>query len=51
MPFLTGLPFTDVWDGLAAKLKFGPAYSYRFRNYRLLPMASSTERDFPHPGR
>src|SRR4029079_8426962 len=29
VPFTTGLPFTDVWSGLPAKFKFGPAYLYR----------------------
>jgi carboxypeptidase family protein/TonB-dependent receptor-like protein len=33
MPFLTGLPFTDAWSGLPGKLKFGPAYTYRARQY------------------
>jgi hypothetical protein len=32
IPFSTGLPFTDVWSGLPAKLKFGPAYLFRHRN-------------------
>ncbi|HVO27134.1 MAG TPA: TonB-dependent receptor [Candidatus Margulisiibacteriota bacterium] len=32
-PFKTGLPFTDVWAGLPAKLKFGTAYSYRHRTF------------------
>jgi TonB-dependent receptor len=31
VPFDTRLPFTDVWSGLPAKLKFGPAYSFRKR--------------------
>jgi hypothetical protein len=35
VPFSTGLPFTDVWSGLPAKLKFGPAYLYRSRNSAL----------------
>jgi len=33
LPFTTGLPSTDVWSGLPAKFKFGPAYSYRTRNF------------------
>ncbi len=33
LPFDTRLPFTDVWSGLPAKFKFGPAYSYRTRNF------------------
>jgi hypothetical protein len=33
IPFTTGLPFTDFWSGLPAKFKFGPAYSYRQRNF------------------
>ncbi len=33
IPFTTGLPYTDVWDGLPGKFKFGPAYSYRKRNF------------------
>jgi len=35
VPFVTGLPYTDVWSGLPAKFKFGPAYTYRTRRYRL----------------
>ena len=35
VPFTTGLPFTDVWSGLPAKLKFGPAYLYRSRSSEL----------------
>ena len=35
VPFDTALPFTDVWDGLPAKLKFGPAYTYRDRSSNL----------------
>ncbi len=35
VPFDTRLPFTDVWDGLPAKLKFGPAYTYRDRSSNL----------------
>jgi TonB-dependent receptor len=31
VPFDTQLPGTDVWSGLKAKLKFGPAYSFRKR--------------------
>ncbi len=33
IPFSTGLPFTDIWSGLPAKFKFGPAYSYRERTF------------------
>lgn len=33
IPFRTWLPFTDVWTGLPAKFKFGPAYSYRSRTF------------------
>ena len=33
IPFKTGLPFTDVWSDLPAKFKFGPAYTYRHRDY------------------
>jgi hypothetical protein len=29
VPFNTALPFTDVWQGLPAKFKFGAAYAYR----------------------
>lgn len=32
VPFRTRLPGTDVWRGLAAKLKFGTAYAYRDRD-------------------
>src|SRR5207244_1885333 len=35
LPFKTALPFTDVWSGLPAKFKFGPAYAYRHRNFEL----------------
>jgi Carboxypeptidase regulatory-like domain/Outer membrane protein beta-barrel family/TonB-dependent Receptor Plug Domain len=35
IPFQTGLPFTDFWSGLPAKFKFGPAYSYRSRDFSL----------------
>lgn len=31
IPFKTGLPFTDAWSDLPAKLKTGPAYTYRRR--------------------
>jgi outer membrane receptor protein involved in Fe transport len=33
VPFTTRLPLTDVWSGLKAKLKFGPAYAFRDREY------------------
>lgn len=33
VPFHTWLPFTDVWTGLPAKFKFGPAYSFRDRDF------------------
>lgn len=33
IPFRTGLPFTDVWNGLQAKFKFGPAYAFRDRDF------------------
>jgi hypothetical protein len=33
IPFKTALPYTDVWDDLAAKFKFGPAYSFRNREF------------------
>jgi hypothetical protein len=33
VPFKTRLPFTDVWSDLPAKFKFGPAYSYRSREF------------------
>ena len=29
LPFGTALPFTDVWQGLPAKFRFGGAYAYR----------------------
>jgi carboxypeptidase family protein/TonB-dependent receptor-like protein len=35
IPFKTALPFTDVWSGLPAKFKFGPAYAYRHREFDL----------------
>jgi hypothetical protein len=43
IPFLTGLPFSDVWSGLPAKFKFGPAYSYRSRNFSLRQFESEIE--------
>jgi TonB-dependent receptor len=33
VPFLTGLPGTEVWSGLPAKFKFGAAYNLRERNF------------------
>jgi outer membrane receptor protein involved in Fe transport len=33
IPFLTWLPFTDLWSGLPAKFKFGPAYAFRRRMF------------------
>ncbi len=33
VPFATRLPFTDVWSGLAARLKFGWGYLYRERHF------------------
>jgi outer membrane receptor protein involved in Fe transport len=33
VPFRTRLPYTGVWNGLEAKLKFGLAYSYRDRSF------------------
>lgn len=35
VPFKTQLPGTDVWSGLPAKLKFGPAYTRRQRDQSL----------------
>ncbi len=35
VPFETRLPFTDLWKGLPAKFKIGPAYSYRDRDSEL----------------
>lgn len=35
IPFNTRLPATDVWSGLPAKLKFGPAYSFRDRDFQM----------------
>ena len=35
IPFKTGLPFTDVWSDLPAKLKFGPAFSNRDRDFTM----------------
>lgn len=32
LPFKTALPYTDVWRGLDAHFRFGPAYMYRDRN-------------------
>jgi hypothetical protein len=33
IPFKTRLPATDAWSDLPAKFKFGPAYSYREREF------------------
>jgi hypothetical protein len=33
LPFKTRLPATDVWRDLPGKFKFGPAYSYREREF------------------
>jgi outer membrane receptor protein involved in Fe transport len=33
IPFLTGLPGTDVWSGLTGKTKLGAAYSFRKRTF------------------
>jgi len=33
VPFKTRLPYTDVWSDLPAKFKFGPAYTYRKRDF------------------
>jgi len=41
IPFLTRLPFTDLWSGLPAKFKFGPAYAYRSRNFDLRQFEAS----------
>jgi outer membrane receptor protein involved in Fe transport len=35
VPFSTRLPLTDVWSGLPAKLKFGPAWSNRDRDFAM----------------
>jgi len=35
VPFLTRLPYTDVWSGLPAKFKFGPAYAYLTNDFQL----------------
>jgi outer membrane receptor protein involved in Fe transport len=35
VPFSTRLPFTDVWSGLPARLKFGPAWSNRDRDFAM----------------
>lgn len=35
VPFKTALPFTDVWDGLPGRVKFGPAYTFRDRSSNL----------------
>jgi hypothetical protein len=34
-PFTTGLPFTDVWDGLQASFKMGGAFTWRDRDSQL----------------
>jgi hypothetical protein len=33
IPLDTDLPYTDVWSGMAAKFMFGPAYTYRARDF------------------
>jgi hypothetical protein len=35
LPFKTALPFSSAWSGYPAKLKFGPAYTYRERDHTL----------------
>jgi outer membrane receptor protein involved in Fe transport len=35
IPFMTRLPATEVWFGLPAKFKFGPAYNHRDRTFEL----------------
>ena len=35
IPFKTALPFTDVWSGLPAKLKFGPSFLNRDRDFTM----------------
>jgi hypothetical protein len=35
VPFKTALPFTDFWSGLPAKIKFGPAWSNRDRDFEM----------------
>jgi len=52
LPFTTRLPFTDVWRGLPAKFKFGPAYSYRKRTFdqrRFVFSASDQTQDLRQP--
>ena len=56
VPFTTGLPFTDVWSGLPAKLKFGPAYLHRDRhagirifNYAISPSPGGPVIDLAGP--
>jgi hypothetical protein len=34
VPFRTRLPFTDFWRGLPGKVKFGPAYMWRNRDFQ-----------------
>lgn len=46
IPFKTGLPGTDFWSGLPAKLKFGPAYSYRSRDSSLRIFSFSYQPSF-----
>jgi outer membrane receptor protein involved in Fe transport len=35
VPFETALPFTDFWSGLPGKLKFGPAFLNRDRDFSM----------------
>jgi hypothetical protein len=35
VPFKTWLPLTDLWSGLDASFKFGPAYMFRKREHNL----------------
>jgi hypothetical protein len=35
IPFKTALPFTDVWSGLPGKVKFGPAFANRDRDFTM----------------
>lgn len=41
VPFRTRLPFTDVWDGLAAQLKTGANYTLRDRTFTFLSFRDS----------
>ncbi len=35
VPFKVTMPYTELWDGMLAKFKFGPSFAYRDRDFSL----------------